>query len=574
MKIHYRFLGAACSAVLILGALTACQSSQSATSSNTAIVETEAPSAESQVQSEAGTITIEVTSVDGNNIEGTVGKLTQSQSGSGAPAGDPSSGEGTQGTPPSGDPPSGGGGQQPGGTEFVAGTETASFTVTDNTNISVEFLQGSQDGTIDSIVSGAVLEVTMDDGGKITDIVVKNLSAGGGFGGSGEVTQGTSASTIESDGTYSAESYESSGDDENALRIVEAKVTLDDITVNKSAGESSNTEDGDFYGQNAALLVTDGATATITNATISSTAVNGNGVFSYGSGTVVNIFDSQIRTVERNSGGIQTTGGATMNATNLDVETQGASAAAIRSDRGGGTVTVNSGTYKTSGTGSPAVYCTADITVSDATLTASASEAIVIEGKNNTTLNNCTTTGQMVGTYAADENQHIHNIMIYQSMSGDAEIGHATFTANGGSITSQSGDMFYVTNTSCDISLTHVALTLKNDILLSVEGNTSSNGWGTEGANGGTVAFTATEQELTGSIHVDEISSLDMTMSSNSTFKGQINADGQEGDVSVTIDSTSIWALTADSYITSFSGETSQINSNGFTLYVNGEALS
>lgn len=49
---------------------------------------------------------------------------------------------------------------------------------------------------------------------------------------------------------------------------------------------------------------------------------NGNGVFSYGEGTVVNISDSTIRTTENNSGGIQTTGGGTMNATNLDVETQ------------------------------------------------------------------------------------------------------------------------------------------------------------------------------------------------------------------------------------------------------------
>ena len=68
----------------------------------------------------------------------------------------------------------------------------------------------------------------------------------GNFGGSGEVTQGTSANTISEDGEYNASEYASSGDDENALRIDGATVTLDGITVEKSAGTSSNTEDGDF----------------------------------------------------------------------------------------------------------------------------------------------------------------------------------------------------------------------------------------------------------------------------------------------------------------------------------------
>ena len=85
-------------------------------------------------------------------------------------------------------------------------------------------------------------------------------------------------------------------DGENALRIDGATVTLDGITVKKSDGATSNTEDGDFYGMNAALLATNGATVTIQNATVTSSAQNGNGVFSYGSGTTVNVSDSTITT--------------------------------------------------------------------------------------------------------------------------------------------------------------------------------------------------------------------------------------------------------------------------------------
>lgn len=399
-----------------------------------------------------------------------------------------------------------------------------------------------------------------------------DMPGGGGFGGSGEVTNGTSANTVDSDTEISDEKYTSSGDDENALRIDGAKVTLKGVTAEKSGGSSSNTENGDFYGQNAAVLALNGANVTIRNGSVTTDAVNGNGIFSYGSGTVVNIYGTVIRTSERNSGGIQTTGGGTTNAYDLDIETQGASSAAIRSDRGGGEVNVDGGTYVTNGTGSPAVYSTADIEVENAVLTANASEAIVVEGKNSVSLENCTLTGNMSGTYN-DSSENIHNIMIYQSMSGDADVGTAEFSAEGGSITALAGDMFYVTNTSCEIELENVSFTLAEGAFLRVEGNSSSRGWGKQGENGGTVTLEAENQKINGNIYVDEISSLDMTLSERSEFNGAVNPDGAAGNVKVALKEGSVWTLTADSYVTSFDGDLSNVTANGFHLYVNGEAV-
>ena len=491
-----------------------------------------------------------------------------------APSGD-NSGNGAPGDAPSGDAPSGDApsGQMPGGSSFEASGESITFTLTDDTAITLEYLQGSDEGTADDIAVGSVLEVVLDEDNQAVSVTVRNLNAGGGFGGSSEVTNGTSANTITEDTEVDGETYTSTGDDENALRVDGATVTLKDITIEKTAGSSSNTEDGDFYGQNAGLLVLNGATATITGATVNTSVTNGNGVFSYGEGTVVNISDSTIRTTENNSGGIQTTGGGTMNATNLDVETQGNSAAAIRSDRGGGTVNVDGGSYVTNGTGSPAIYCTADISVSDATLTANASEGVVVEGKNSVALTDCDVTGNMSNTYSGDSDENIHCIMIYQSMSGDANVGEATFSAEGGSITAKTGDMFYITNTDCEITLKDVAFTLANDVFLRVEGNSSSRGWGTEGANGGDVTLTADSQEFTGNILVDEISSLVLTMKNGTSYEGAINPDGAGGTVDVTMDDDSTWTLTGDSYITSFDGDTSNITANGYHLYVNGEQV-
>lgn len=333
----------------------------------------------------------------------------------------------------------------------------------------------------------------------------------GGFGGSGEVTQGTSANTISEDTAVTGTSYSSTGDDENALRVDGAAVTLDGITVDKRAGATSNTEDGDFYGMNAALLATNGATVTIKNATVNSFAQNGNGVFSYGADTTVNISDSTITTSADNSGGIQTTGGGTTNAENLTVTTSGNSSAAIRSDRGGGTVNVTGGSYTSNGYNSPAVYSTAAITVKNAKLTANNSESLVIEGKNSIALENCTVSGNMSSTKGSSSSENVHTVMIYQSMSGDADVGTSEFSMTGGSLTGKNGDLFYITNTHCILTLSGV--TLKNEdpdgYLLRVVGNFASHGWGAAGSNGVQVEFTADAQTLEGNILVDTISTLD-----------------------------------------------------------------
>lgn len=399
-------------------------------------------------------------------------------------------------------------------------------------------------------------------------------NAPGGFGGSGTVTQGTSATTITEDGTYSSTSYSSTGDDENALRVDGATVTLDSVTVDKSAGSSSNTEDGDFYGQNAALLATNGAKVTIKNATVNSSAQNGNGIFSYGAGTTVNVSDSTITTTADNSGGIQTTGGGTTNATNLTVNTSGNSAAAIRSDRGGGTVVVDKGTYTSNGYNSPAVYSTADITVSNATLTANNSEAFVIEGKNSIKLNNCDVSGNMSSTEGSSSDENVHNVMIYQSMSGDAEVGASEFDMTGGSLTGNNGDMFYITNTHSIINLSNVDITNKNAdaYLMCVTGNSAARGWGKAGANGAQVEFTASNQTLNGDIAVDTVSTLNMTLTDSSDFTGTINIidNAQNGtavdnNAVVTIDSDSTWTLTGNCTVTSLENN-GTINFNGHTI--------
>lgn len=377
------------------------------------------------------------------------------------------------------------------------------------------------------------------------------------------------------------QTYESNESDENALLISGSiETTVSDIEVTKT-GDSDSGDNTSFYGINSAILAKDGAVVNLDNVTVTTDATGANGVFSYGGsattsnsssyGTTINISNSTITTSKDNSGGIMTTGGGVMNATNLTITTAGTSSAAIRTDRGGGIVNVNGGTYKTTGQGSPTIYSTANITVKNADLIATASEGIVIEGKNSVTIESTSLTDS--NTKLNGKSTTYKNIFMYQSVSGDAEEGTSEFTAKNSNIITNNGDTFYITNTSAKINLTNNTI-VNNDI----NGNflrAQADSWGNNGSNGGNVTLTMNTQEAIGNIVIDSVSTLDMTLTS-SHYEGTINGDNTAKKITLTLDSSSTITLTEDSYVTSLEDEDSSysnINFNGYKLYVNGKAI-
>ena len=345
------------------------------------------------------------------------------------------------------------------------------------------------------------------------------------------------------------------------------EVTYSNIGVTKTG--DADGDEADFYGENSAVFATEKATLTITDSLIETNGRHANAVFSYGEGTVVNISNSVIETQGDCSGGLMTTGGGTMNAENLTINTSGRSSAAIRSDRGGGTVTVTKGYYKTTGTGSPVIYSTADITVNDSYMESTASQGVVVEGKNSVTLNNDTLIADN-NTKNSDKSDYFQAVMIYQSMSGDAEQGTSSFTASGGSITNKNGDIFFVNNTATEISLSGVEITNEDAEGLFLRAQAA--GWGSEGSNGGKINMTASGQVISGDMLVDDVSTLNLYLKDSSVFTGAINTDGQSGDVYVEIEDGSTWKLTADSYVSGLTvSEGSAIDLNGHKLYVDGK---
>lgn len=296
--------------------------------------------------------------------------------------------------------------------------------------------------------------------------------------------------------------------------------------------------------------------------------------------TEANIENVEITTYSDKSRGLDATYNGIINAKNVIINTNGQSCAALATDRGEGEVHVtnselNTGVSKQSGRGSPIIYSTGNITVANSIGTAYVSQIACIEGKNSIELSNCDLSAAAGGN-RQDNGDYVDlgGVFIYQSMSGDADVGTSTFTAKDSvlSILSdsdcyESAPMFHVTNTKVIINLEKTELNFGSGTLLDVSGQSQ---WGTVGSNGGELTFNAKDETLDGNIIVDSISSLNMTLSSTS-YVGAINPSDDFGQTAVIIESGSDWTLDGDSHISSLENN-GEINYNGHTLYVNGVA--
>lgn len=128
--------------------------------------------------------------------------------------------------------------------------------------------------------------------------------------------------------------------DESAIVVNDGgSLNATGLTISKS-GDSSNTENSEFYGLNAAVLVQKGSEATIKDTTIKTSATGANAIFSTGENATLNVSNTKITTTGDSSRGLDATYGGTINANKVTITTSGQHCAAVATDRGEGTVTV------------------------------------------------------------------------------------------------------------------------------------------------------------------------------------------------------------------------------------------
>ena len=292
--------------------------------------------------------------------------------------------------------------------------------------------------------------------------------------------------------------------------------------------------------------------------------------------TEATIKNVKITTHSDKSRGLDATYKGKINAENVIINTDGQSCAALATDRGEGEVHVknseiNTGVSKTSGRGSPLIYSTGNITVENTKGTSYVSQIACIEGKNSIGVTNSDLTGYSEGNRKDGDNYvDLGGIFIYQSMSGDADVGTSLFTAKDSKLTIpqessvyKEAPMFHVTNTACVIDLKNTEFSFGSGTFLEVS---SQNQWGKTGSNGGNAELKTDSEKIDGNVIVDNISSLNWTMK-NTEFKGAVNSTG---NTTINVADESTWTLTSDSSLSSLA-VSGKIDYGSYKLTVNGK---
>ena len=347
--------------------------------------------------------------------------------------------------------------------------------------------------------------------------------------------------------------------DQNAF-IGKNKAVIDiENSVFDKTGDTTSDDNSNFRGQNAVVLGIEGSQINIKGSNITSNSKGSNAVFATGEGSIINVENTNIHTKSDSSRGLDATYKGTVNGKNLTITTEGAHSATLATDSGEGTITTEAAKVTTSGEGSPVIYSTGNIIVNNVNGIANNSEIGVVEGKNSITLTNSNVTGYKDNGF-----------MLYQSFSGDAENGIARLKAENNTLTTHAtGAFLYVNNTTAEVDLSNNAISMPNTSTL-VKAAADSR-WGKTGENGGHLTLRTSNQELSGNIMADSISTIALDMTNGSSLVGAINTDNTAKEVTVKLSKDSNWILTGDSYVKSLSNEDttgSNIQLNGYKLVV------
>ena len=369
----------------------------------------------------------------------------------------------------------------------------------------------------------------------------------------------TGTSVISESKTFEHQRFDNTTSDQNSfIGKNKASITIDSSVFDKT-GNTTNDDNSNFHGQNAVVLGIEGSQTSIKDSNITSNSIGSNAVFATGEGSIINVENTNIHTKGDSSRGLDATYKGTVNGKNLTITTEGAHSATLATDRGEGTITAEAAKLTTSGTGSPVIYSTGNITANNVNGVANKSEIGVVEGKNSITLTNSNVTSY-----------HDNGFMLYQSFSGDAESGMARLKAENNTLTTHgTGAFIYVNNTTAEADLTgNTILMPKTTTLVKA---TADSRWGKDGENGGHLTLRASNQELSGNIVADSISTIAIDMANGSSLVGAINTDNTAKEITVKLSKDSTWTLTGDSYVKSLNNEdttSSNIHLNGYKLVV------
>ena len=364
------------------------------------------------------------------------------------------------------------------------------------------------------------------------------------------------------DQAQDSQSFTAGDPDQSAIYVSNSgRLTLTNATITTSGSTTSLYNSG-LHGLNAAVLAAGGSRITMTDSSIASSGAGAGGVFVSDASSAATLTNVTVQTGANAAPGVVAANGASLTLTTVDITTTGDNSGAIAGGQGGGKVDVTGGAAITSGQNSPDLYATGAMTVTRSTLSATASEAAVIDGPGSIALTKT----------SLFSNHKNWGVLIYQSTPAGGQGAKGAFSMDGGSLSYgfTGYPLFFVTNTTAVINLKGAILSSASKILLQA----GAGNWGASGSNGGSVVFTADSQDLTGDFVADNLSSISLTLQKDATLTGAINTAHTAKSILLSMDATTTWDVTGDSTLTCLEdpGEiydtaVANINGHGHTVY-------
>jgi hypothetical protein len=362
----------------------------------------------------------------------------------------------------------------------------------------------------------------------------------------------------------SGQTYTATEDDQSAILVTDGGSFLVTSATIETTGNTSSDDSSDLYGLNAAVVATAGGSIFLRDCSITTTGSGANGAFAAGEGASVTLAGTTIETAGDGGHGVVAAQGGSVTLNNVDIVTAGTDSAPLATGLHGGSIEATGGSALSSGPDSPALFSTGAITVTGGRYEATEAEAAVIEGMGTLILS---------GTELSSAVENKAAVMICRRLTSDnAEEGRGTFLMSGGSLSSTGANspLFYVTGSTGIIDLREVTVSCASGLLLRAEARSGSS----SDADGGAAILTTRGENLTGDLAADGLSSIRLNLDSWSSLIGAINRSNAAKRIDLTVGASSVWIVTADSYLTTLtlpagvSGPTiANIFGNGHTVY-------
>ncbi len=353
-------------------------------------------------------------------------------------------------------------------------------------------------------------------------------------------------------------------DDQSAALITNGGTLTVGYANVTTSGNSTSLDNSSLFGQNAATLANEKSTLKVLYSTVKTSGKGAAGVFARGEWTSATVLDTTIDTTGDYSPAVMAAIGAVIDATNATITTSGRNSGAFATDHGETMVTIENSSASTGGADSPAIDAAASgsVSASGSKFSSSASPVVSVEGTSSVVLEDSDLTA------SADDQA----VVAFKQHSDDSQSG-GKFSMSGGSLTNagSQGALISNTNATATVELNKVTATVKSGILVQAKAG--------ENGEGGVLNVTVSDAELTGNVVADSASKVTVNLKESSKLSGAINAERTAYNANLSMDASSSWNVTADSYLTKFadadgiSGTSiTNITGNGFTVYYNNNA--